>query len=311
MDIVRIARHARAHRGVITQTYLDTIGVNSSRAGHEVRAGRWRRLHEGVFTAAATPDSWELRAEAALAALPAGVLGLRAAARVHHLDLADTTLDVVVPHGGRHRLDGVTVHQSSVPEWHVVRRNGWRVTTLERTLVDLGKVVPANTLQRCIEDQIVDRRTTMARVESVFGELAGRGRPGIARTRSVLGRLDPEPPTESELEAQFIRLLERHGVDRPRRQASFDWLQAGRGRVDFWYPERRLIVELDGRRFHLRVAAFEADRRRDLVGLTHGIETVRITHRQLATESAFIVASLRQLLSTEPNSRLTRVDDHG
>ena len=185
MDIVRIARHARAHRGVITQTHLDTIGVNSSRAGHEVRAGRWRRLHEGVFTAAATPDSWELRAEAALAALPAGVLGLRAAARVHHLDLVDTTLDVVVPHGGRHRLDGVTVHQSSVPEWHVVRRNGWRVTTLERTLVDLGKVVPTNTLQRCIEDQIVDRRTTMARVESVFGELAGRGRPGIARTHGA------------------------------------------------------------------------------------------------------------------------------
>ena len=47
------------------------------------------------------------------------------------------------------------------------------------------------------------------------------------------------------------------------------------------------------------------------LGLTHGIETVRITHRQLATESAFIVASLRQLLSTEPNSRLTRVHDDG
>lgn len=297
MDTARIANHARSHRGVFTQTFLETTGVDSSAAAREVRAGRWRRLHEGVFAAASTPDSPELLAEAALAALPTGALGLRAAAWVHDFGLSDTTLEMAVPHFGRHRLTGVRIHQTQLPDAHVVRRRGWRVTSLERTLVDLGKVISADALQRCIEDQVAVRRTTLARVEALFGEVATRGRPGIARTRLVLARLDPTPPTESELEAMFWRLLVRRGLPLPERQVSFDWLGSGRGRVDFWYSDRRLIVELDGRRFHQRVAAFEADRRRDLVGLTRGIETVRITHRQLTNESAFVAGALRELLA--------------
>lgn len=297
MDTELIARHARNHRGVFTQRFLDTLGIDSSRANREVTAGRWRRLHEGVFAAAGTPDTMELLAEAALAALPIAALGLRATAWAHDFDVDDTTLELAVQHGNGHRVDGVRVHQTVLPESHVVVRRGFRVTTIERTLVDLGKVLPTNVLQRCISDQVIGRRTTMARVESMFDELATRGRPGIARTRRVLGGLDPEPPTESELEDMFIRLLERHRLPMPERQVAFDWLGNGKGRVDFWFPERQLIVELDGRRFHPRVAAFEADRRRDLVGLTHGIETVRITHRQLATESQFVAAALGKLVA--------------
>jgi very-short-patch-repair endonuclease len=131
----------------------------------------------------------------------------------------------------------------------------------------------------------------------MFAELATRGRPGIGRSRAVLGRLDPDPPTESELEAMFVRLVARRRLPSPERQASFDWLGSGRGRVDFWYPQQRLVLELDGRRFHLRVAAFESDRRRDLVGLTHGITTVRITHRQLSTEGSFVATSLLNVLA--------------
>lgn len=297
MDIVRIARHARSHRGVFTQAFLDSIGVDSSRANREVRAGRWRRLHEGVFAAAGTPDSFELRAEAALAATPTAALGLRAAGAVLGFGLSRHDLDLVVPPGGRNRLSGAVIHQSALPASHVTRRSGFRVTTVERTLVDLGKVVSANELQRCIEDQVVARRTTMARVESMFSEVAAPGRTGIARTRLVLARLDPEPPTESELEAMFWRLLQRHRIPLPERQASFDWLASGRGRVDFWFPSRRLVVELDGRRFHLRVSAYEADRRRDLLGLAAGITTLRISHRQLATESPLVASSLLQVLA--------------
>lgn len=297
MDAARIARHARDHHGVFDQSFLDTLGVDSSRAAREVRSGRWRRIHEGVFASASTPDTRELLAAAGLAALPKAGLGLRSAAWVHEFGLPDETLDLVVPHGSRNRLAGARVYQADLPAEHVVRRGGWRVTTIERTLVDLGKVLSANDLQRCIDDQVVRRRTTMARVESMFGELAVRGRPGIARMRLVLGRLDGQPPTESELEAMFWRLLVRHRLPLPERQVSFDWLGRGNGRVDFWYPDRCLIIELDGRRFHLRSDAFEADRRRDLLGLTHGITTVRITHRQLTTEPKFVVSSLRKLLA--------------
>ena len=293
----RISRHANAHHGVFAQEFLDSVGIHCDQARRYVLAGHWRRLHEGVFAGATTPDSFELRAEAALLALPAAVLGLRAAAIVHGCEVSNPVLDVCTAHGTRNRLAGVRIHQTALPDHHVVRRHGWRVTTLERTLVDLGKVVPASELQRCIEDSVITRRTTMARVEHMFAELAVRGRPGIARTRGVLSRLDPEPPTESELEAMFWRMLERNTLPLPQRQASFDWLGSGAGRVDFWYPDQRLVIELDGRRFHLRAAAFEADRKRDQLGLLEGITSVRFTPRQVTTEAPHVLRVMRGLVA--------------
>ena len=67
----------------------------------------------------------------------------------------------------------------------------------------------------------------------------------VTAFNAMLGRLDEDPPTESELEAMFWRLLERLQLELPERQASFDWLGHGRGRVDFWYEAARLVVEFD------------------------------------------------------------------
>lgn len=227
MDDARLARSARRNHGAFDQTFLDSIGIDARQSRRYVASGRWRRLHENVYAAASTPDTFDLRATAAVLALPNGVLSLRAAAVAHGCDLADPMIDLSVEHGRTNRLAGVRIHQACLPRHHVTRRRGWPVTTIERTLVDLGKVLPPTVLQRCIEDAVLTRRTTLARVESTFTELATKGRPGIARTRAVLAHLDPEPPTESELEAQFWRLLQRRRIRLPERQVSFDWLDRG------------------------------------------------------------------------------------
>ena len=49
----------------------------------------------------------------------------------------------------------------------------------------------------------------------------------------------------------------------------------GAGRVDAAYPESRLIVEVDGRRWHTRVEDFERDRRRDIEAGLLGWRVVR------------------------------------
>jgi len=115
--------------------------------------------------------------------------------------------------------------------------------------------------------------------------------------RDVLAEIDGVPPTESELEAMFVRLVKAHGLAAPSRQATFDWSSGEQGRVDFWYPAEQLIVELDGRTFHARSAAFELDRRRDQLALMRGIRTVRFTHRQVTTEPAHVVLVIRALLT--------------
>lgn len=297
MDDPRLATHARAHHGVFDHRQLDALGIGTDQRRRNVDNGRWQRLHEGVFAASTTPRTFELELEAALAAMPAAALSHRAAALALGLGELDQVVEISVEPGRRNRLAGVRVHQTPLPADHVTRRSGWRVTTVERTLIDLGKVVSTNELQRCIEDAVTSRRTTMARVESTFAELAVRGRPGIARTRSVLARLDGGPPSESELEARFWRTLVRARLPLPLRQHSFEWLAGGSGRVDLWYPAHRLIVELDGRRFHTRSGAFDDDRRRDQLALVHGLRTVRFTHRQVTAERRYVTDVMRRLLT--------------
>ena len=50
--------------------------------------------------------------------------------------------------------------------------NGWRTTSLERTLIDLGKVESAGNLQRLMEDAVLTRRTTLSRIEAVFATVS-------------------------------------------------------------------------------------------------------------------------------------------
>lgn len=299
MDRKAIAEYAVEHHGVFPQEYLSRVGVTPNTAARLVRSGEWQRLHEGVFIGATTPLSPEVRVTAALAAVPSAAIGLRTAAWVHGLSDGFSVLDLVVSVGGRTRLRGATIHQSALPDDDVVCRRGWRTTSLERTLIDLGKVESAGNLQRLMEDAVLTRRTTLSRIEAVFAARAACGRSGIARTRQVLEALDRSAPTGSVLEDRFLRMVRETGLPMPILQARFDWLDCGRARVDFWFPVARLIVELDGRRFHLRCAQFERDRRRDLLAAARGIRTIRLTHHQLTAERDEVVAALRAALASE------------
>ena len=53
--------------------------------------------------------------------------------------------------------------------------------------------------------------------------------------------------------------------------------------VDAYWPEHRLAVELDSRRYHLTTRNFESDRQRDVILLKAGVRTARITDKRLST----------------------------
>jgi hypothetical protein len=187
-----------------------------------------------------------------------------------------------------------------LPPQDVTRRRGFPVTTIERTLIDLGTMLSPRLLKREVESMLVRGVTTFDRVEEVFMRVCRQGRPGSRRVREVLIQIDGTPPTESELEAMFIELLHGTGLPDPVGQVVFDWADGEKGRVDFWFPDARLIVELDGRRFHARLAAFERDRLRDQLALLNGETTVRFTHHQVTNSPAHVLRVVRALVG-DPN----------
>ena len=54
-------------------------------------------------------------------------------------------------------------------------------------------------------------------------------------------------------------------------------------KVDFWWPELRLVVETDGLRYHRTPAQQTRDRLRDQAHLAAGLTCLRFTHARSAT----------------------------
>lgn len=71
---------------------------------------------------------------------------------------------------------------------------------------------------------------------------------------------------------------------------------AGR-EVDAWFPEQRVIVELDGYEYHSDRGSFEGDRDNDATALALGIRTVRITEERLDSAPELEAERLRRILS--------------
>jgi very-short-patch-repair endonuclease len=66
--------------------------------------------------------------------------------------------------------------------------------------------------------------------------------------------------------------------------------------VDAVWDRERLVVEVDGYRYHRTRAKFERDRRKDAQLLAVGYRVLRVTWRQLTREHETVIATLAATL---------------
>jgi very-short-patch-repair endonuclease len=103
---------------------------------------------------------------------------------------------------------------------------------------------------------------------------------------------DPIPDhTRSELEHRFLELCRRHGLPPPEVN-----VRIGSRIADFVWPQRKLIAETDGYRYHRGRAAFEDDRTRDLELRTLGYEVIRVSYRQVVDHAGEVAKALKAAL---------------
>lgn len=295
-----IAALTAAQHGLVSTDQLRELGVSAGRIRGLLSRGALIRDHQLVLRAAAAPITKAQQVMAATMSVRGAMASHLTAAEV--LAFASTprshvvTITVGTPH--HHDLNGVRVRRSNlIPPHHVTVVDGIRVSRPERTVLDLAADLTPRVLGRMIEQQYVDRRITQLRMEQVVREMAVPGRRGITRLCAVLDSIDGRPPAESELEARFLELIRTHGLPEPERQVTFSWSEREHGRVDTAWPTHRLIVELDGRRYHSLSAAFERDRRRDQLASIAGWRPIRFTWRQVVDAPGEIVATLCALLA--------------
>ena len=279
---VLVAELARAQHGVVSRPQLLGLGLTAKGVDSRLERGRLHPLHRGVYAVGHASVGLDGRRLAAvLACDQQAVLSHRSAADLWGLRRSDAPhTEITVPtRAGRRRRPGITIHRSSLAPFETATTTqGIPTTTPARTLLDLAEVVPRRALEKAADQAEALRLFELGAIELVLR--AHPHRHGTARLRRVLAAYAiGEQFTRSELEERFLALCERHGIPAPRVNARVAGLE-----VDFFWPRASLVAELDGHTHHGTRAAFERDRERDAQLLLHGVRTVRITRRRLATE---------------------------
>lgn len=172
------------------------------------------------------------------------------------------------------------------------------ITTPARTIYDLSGHESARLLERAVSEAVASGLMTTEDVSGLVRRYAGR--PGGHLLREVLGEHGPRF-TRSAAEARFLGLLERARLPRP----MVNTIVAGY-EVDFYWPDDRLVVEVDGFAYHASRQAFERDRLRDgdLSGAGHRV--IRVTWRQLVGEPLAVAARLGACLTPAAPARRPR-----
>lgn len=171
---------------------------------------------------------------------------------------------------------------------------GFRVTSVTRTLLDLAAVVSEADLRATVDEALQRKRTTVERLAVTLLQVE---RPrGVAFLRRLLHEYQGgDGPCESELEALVFELLERSGLPLPTRQRTVTI--AGRGRrLDFCYLQEGIIVEADSYAFHSSPIAFEKDRERYNSLTARDFRVLQWTWKALHERPHELITELRGVL---------------
>ena len=278
------------------------VGFSKATVARRVRAGVWVRLHSGVYTFAGAVPSRTLDLWAAvLASGRDSVVSHESAALLHGAEgLAANPITLTAPHGHHQALTGVVVHQiDDLSVRHRTAIDRLPVSSPARTVVELGATQPGAVIGRVADDLVRSGRTCYGAIERVLAELNRPGKPGIARVAEVLDeRGDGHVPPASELERLMFDTLEAGGLPAPVRQLPLPGRGPIKGIVDGGYLDAQMLLEADGRRWHMRVEAARRDRDRDAQAARAGYVTLRFVHEQLRDDPAGVcetVAETREI----------------
>jgi very-short-patch-repair endonuclease len=290
-----IAALAANQHGVVGREQMRAIEIGTEAIQVRIEAGRLHPLHLGVYAVGhrALSREGELLA-AVLAGGPGAVLSHLAAAELWELQLGKGRLIDVVA-ATRDGRPGIRFHRCALEPHEIAEHKGIRVTTAERTIIDLAAQLSPARLEHVIRQAQYEHLTTAASLISCLSTY--KGRRGMRSLQAALGlSAETSGNTRSPLEKRFLRVIRRHGLPRPKLNYRIK-LETREVFADCAWPNRNLIVELDSRRAHHNDFSFESDRARDRELLVAGWTSMRVTSRQLREDEARLVEDLRALVT--------------
>ncbi len=286
------------NRGAVSTADLRSVGVT---AGHvrSRQGGLLTSVAPGIFVVGLVTT--EAMASAALLCVDGSVLSHGSASELHGLpSRPPESITVSSVRRTRRSLAGVRIHRT---RWLPIEDRSFvasrPVTSASRTICDLAAECSAQRLRHLIEVAIASKRMSAGEFQACVLSYRRQGREGSRTLRILCEDLFADSSVaESELERRTVEILRRHAVGGWVSQFRPPWFDGVRGTVDFAWPDRRVILEVDGRRWHATTQAFEEDRRRDQAAVAAGWRPIRAGWQQVVHRPAELVAVLRAALSS-------------
>lgn len=290
----RIGELAARQHGVVARFQLLEMGLRRRQIGHRMELGRLHRIRQGVYAVGHRRLTPSARFMAAVLAGGSDAVLSHLSAAAHYGIRQDNrpTIDVTVPRA-LHKRPGITWHRSSLPKDETTSEDGIPITTVPRTLFDLGAAKGPPALERAIHEAEVRRLTDPLTLSDIANRYPYR--PGAAAARKVLGKRERPAVTANDFEEDFHAFLIARNLPIPAFNKPIH--TAGRWlKPDCTWPVERLLAELDGREVHDTTNAYDNDRERDRILMIEGWRTTRITWKHLYREPDKLERELRALL---------------
>lgn len=288
---------ADSQEGNITRRQLAGAGLASGAIDRRSKAGHLHRVHRAVYLVGHRARAPRAREFAALLACGKGaVISHRSAARVWSLvpgHDGDEGAEVEVTVVGRRcrSRDGLRVHRTNQLDPLDVRRvDGLLVTAPARTLLDQA-ASDWDGLEVALSEAYAHRLLRPGELDAAIDRAPSRR--GVRVIRALMGAYD-SGFTRSEAERRLRRLVHASRLPEPR----FNVRILGH-EVDALWPERRLILEVDGYGAHGHRFAFERDRSRDAARVAAGFRVIRVTWMQLVQQPLVVVATVGRALGPD------------
>jgi very-short-patch-repair endonuclease len=280
---------AKRQHWAITRQQLLEIGYTSEAIDVRLEDGRLFPAFAGVY-AVGRPhlERHGVLMAAVLACGDGAALSHDSAAELYETRRRQRgPIHVSVPYARNPRIPGIKVHRRKAFETH--SHDGIPVTTAICTLIDLGATLTEPRLERAINETVNRDLLDLDELRAAAAE--ARRRLGARRVLALLDR-DTFVVTDTRLEQRFARIARRAGLPRPETQAR---LRAGR--VDFYWPQLKLVVEADSLRFHRTPAQQRIDVERDQQHHAAKLRPLRFTHWQIFHEPDHVEAILAAVVS--------------
>jgi predicted transcriptional regulator of viral defense system len=161
--------HAKVQHGVVTRQQLLASGLSSSAVNRLVAKTDLRALHRGVYLVAGHQHDW-VSSLIAATLVSEGHASHRSAAKLWDL-LDDRAVPVEVTTPGQPRDERISWHRRLLPPCDTTTVRGIPVTSIHRTLIDLGDVADRQLVEDALDRALERRMTSSDWLLSRIGDL--------------------------------------------------------------------------------------------------------------------------------------------